>query len=65
MGEKLICIGLAIIHGHAFFRGVLGGIRRYAEARPQWLLVPFVPFPRLPLHRPDSTLALPGFGGTR
>jgi hypothetical protein len=60
MSEKLICIGLAIVHGHAFFQGVLRGIRHYADAKPRWLLVPFVPERGRGLphpYRPDGLIA--------
>ena len=34
---KMLRIGLAISHSFAYYRGVLRGIARYSEGRPQWL----------------------------
>jgi LacI family transcriptional regulator len=43
-----VCVGLLFVHTFAYSRRVLRGIRRYVEARPQWLLTSFTPNRRLP-----------------
>jgi LacI family transcriptional regulator len=58
---KTLCVGLVFIHSYAYYRGVLRGIRRYVEARPQWLLTSIVPelhARRVPdRFRPDGLIA--------
>src|SRR5262245_38537919 len=39
MATKPVCIGLVFAHTFAYARATLRGIRRYVEARPQWLLI--------------------------
>jgi hypothetical protein len=46
MPRKPICLGLVCGHSFAYYRGVLRGIRRYVEARPQWLLTSITPEPQ-------------------
>ena len=43
MSTKPICIGLVLQHSYAYYRDVLRGIRRYVEAKPQWLLTSIAP----------------------
>ena len=50
--QKSIQIGLAISHSLSYYRGVLRGIRSYAETRPNWLFTPVIPE-----ERPPKTLA--------
>jgi LacI family transcriptional regulator len=65
MPMKPICLGLVFRHSFAYYRGVLRGIRRYVEARPQWLLTSITPEPqalrrllRVPgRFRPDGLIA--------
>lgn len=40
---NLVRVGLAINHSYAYYRGVLRGIVRCAETRPQWLFTPIAP----------------------
>src|SRR5262245_24859564 len=41
--QHLVRIGLAISHSYYYYRGVLRGIRSYAETRPHWLFTVIVP----------------------
>src|SRR5713101_3934011 len=41
--KNSIPIGLAISHSYSYYRGVLRGIRSYAETRPNWLFTLIVP----------------------
>jgi hypothetical protein len=41
--KKPIRIGLAISHSYAHYRGILTGIRAYAETRPNWFFLFVVP----------------------
>ena len=58
---KTTSIGLAIIHSHAYYRGALRGVRRYAEAKPHWMFTSLVAeLPargRLGPRRPDGIVA--------
>jgi LacI family transcriptional regulator len=40
---KPLCLGLVFIHSFFYYRGVLRGIWRYVEARPQWRLTSLAP----------------------
>ena len=40
---KLVRVGLVLTHGLAYCRGVLRGIKEFAETRPEWLLMPVPP----------------------
>lgn len=40
--SQLLRIGLAISHPFAFYRGILRGIRTYAEARPDWIFTSLI-----------------------
>lgn len=61
MTPKPICIGLAFIHGYAYYRGILRGIRRYVEARPQWVFTSVAAEQQSPgvprRFRPDGLIA--------
>jgi LacI family transcriptional regulator len=58
---KQLRIGLVFTHTFAYYRRVLRGIRRYVEARPQWLFTSLTPQPegvRVPgRFRPDGLIA--------
>jgi len=58
---KPVVIGLVFVHNFAYYRNVLRGIRRYAEAKPDWLftsIAPEQPSPRAPAEsRPDGLIA--------
>src|SRR5262245_36235888 len=41
--QKPIRIGLAVSYSFSHYRGVLRGIRSYAQTRPNWLFTPIVP----------------------
>jgi hypothetical protein len=49
-----IHIGLVFVHSFAFYRGVLRGIRRFVESRPQWLFASVSPTQQ-PLRTPDGS----------
>jgi len=55
-----VCIGAVAGHTSGYYRGVLRGLRRYAEARPQWLLSLFTP--ELESLRVPRDVALLGVG---
>lgn len=40
---KLTRIGLAVNHSLAYYRGVLRGVARYAESKPEWLFTSVIP----------------------
>jgi LacI family transcriptional regulator len=44
--ERSVRIGLVFSHTLAYCRGVLRGIKRYAEAAPHWAFLPVAPEPR-------------------
>jgi LacI family transcriptional regulator len=54
-------IGLVFSPGLAYCRGILRGIKRYAEARPDWLFLPLAPgrqaLRRLRAARPSGVIA--------
>jgi LacI family transcriptional regulator len=58
---KPLCIGLVFTHTFAYSRRVQRGIRRYVEARPQWLLTAIAPEQQslrvLGPLRPDGLIA--------
>jgi LacI family transcriptional regulator len=43
VSAKLIRVGLVLTHGLAYCRGVLRGVKEFAETRPDWLLMPVPP----------------------
>ncbi|MGQ0635939.1 MAG: substrate-binding domain-containing protein [Planctomycetaceae bacterium] len=46
MTARVIRIGLILTHSFAYCRGVVRGVREFAELRPDWVLVPVAPEPR-------------------
>lgn len=59
--QKATHIGLAFVHGFAYYRRILRGIWRFVEARPQWQLTSIAPEQqslRMPgRFRPDGLIA--------
>jgi LacI family transcriptional regulator len=43
---RSVRIGLVISHALAYSRGALRGVRQFARARPDWILLPVAPEPR-------------------
>ena len=41
--DRLLPIGLVFDYNLAYFRGVLRGVKQYAQTRPHWILVPLDP----------------------
>jgi LacI family transcriptional regulator len=52
--HKTVSIGLAISYSYAYYRGVMSGIRGYAETRPNWLFSFVVPGERTSGRRRKS-----------
>jgi LacI family transcriptional regulator len=50
---KPVFIGLVLMHNFAYYRNVLRGIRRYAEAKPNWLFTSIAPEQPSPRTRSD------------
>lgn len=60
MTTEPLHIGLVFTYSFTFYRGILRGIRRYMEARPDWRFTVIVPDEhslRMPVrHRPDGLI---------
>ena len=56
-----IRIGIVMTHGYSYFRDILRGIRRYAEAQPRWIFTTVAAEPRslkpLVEFKPDGLIA--------